>query len=463
MKNLRGFILIAVAIVVAFFAAQLASRYFKKFDSGTTGILVAAARISPGDRLVTENLKIIKWSSLNAPPGSFYHIKDVTGRVAASIINKDEPINEKRLVPKEGITDQDLNGRIEPGMRAVSIKIGPASGVSGMLDAGDLVDVIAINSLGKNKKGWISRVILSGVKVLTVNYKKANPDRSKILKQETVILLLSLEDAQTLTASEGATLKLVKRNPFDKDRKKNEVTIFTASLGPKTMSDLQQMIDRRDRRMQEAILSGMRAVTIRVNDEDGICGYLRPGNKVDVIATHGFIQAAIHGRRLPGTEATVINNWLASKILMQNVEILFIEEDVAITGTTTPPQNGSDSSIDADRTDQSGEKAAVEWESPWPTKRVTLLLSPKDAERLTVIATTSAKVKLIVRKSEDSGIVETKGEKSNEIFFKEKDLYYDITIFGRQTNKGTKRFDRETLEEDGLQLSPRWPGKNLEI
>jgi len=223
------------------------------------------------------------------------------------------------------------------------------------------------------------------------------------------------------------------------------------------------MIDRRDRRMQEAILSGMRAVTIRVNDEDGICGYLRPGNKVDVIATHGFIQAAIHGRRLPGTEATVINNWLASKILMQNVEILFIEEDVAITGTTTPPQNGSDSSIDADRTDQSGEKAAVEWESPWPTKRVTLLLSPKDAERLTVIATTSAKVKLIVRKSEDSGIVETKGEKSNEIFFKEKDLYYDITIFGRQTNKGTKRFDRETLEEDGLQLSPRWPGKNLEI
>jgi len=442
--KVRGIIFIVASLAVAFFAATMVSRYLKKPVSREARLVVAAADISPGDRLTPEKLKAVRWPESDVPRGSFSSVQKVMGRVAAGSINKGEPINEKRLVPQGEFAESYLAARIGPGMRAVSMEIDRVSGVSGMLSPGDRVDVIATNPLQDKKGARISRVILSGVKVLAVRYEGKNGKKKKTFRKGTAIL--SQEDALTLAASEGARLRLVKRNPSDEPEGEYETTIFSASLGPKKASELQKMAAERDKRLQEAIKKGMRAVTIRVRDEDGICGFLRPGNRVDVIATHPFIEAAVHGRPVPGAEATVTNNWLASKILMQDVEVLFIEEDVEITGEARP-KSAPDTSGDGE-TVHDEKKTSVEWVAPWPTKRVTLLVSPEDAERLAVIAATSADVKLIVRKYGDNEIVETKGEKSNEIFFKEKELYYDIKIFGRGTSRGTKRFDRKKLEDD---------------
>ena len=446
MIKARGIIFIVASLAVAFFAATMVSRYLKKPVSSEVRLVVAGADISPGDRLTPEKLKTIRWPESDVPRGSFSSVRKVAGRVAAGSIHEGEPINEKRLVPQGEFAESYLATRIGPGMRAVSMEIDRVSGVSGMLSPGDRVDVIATNPLQGSKGARISRVILSGVKVLAVSYEGKNGKKEKTFRKGIVTLLLSREDALTLAASEGARLRLVKRNPSDGSEGEYETTVFSASLGPKKASELQKMAAERDRRLQEAIKKGMRAVTIRVRDEDGICGFLRPGNRVDVIATHPFIEAAVHGRPVPGAEATVTNNLLASKILMQDVEVLFIEEDVEITEEARP-KSAPDTSKDG-KTAQGEKNTSAEWVAPWPTKRVTLLVSPEDAERLAVIAATSADVKLIVRKHGDNEIVETKGEKSNEIFFKEKGLYYDIEILGRGTSRGTKRFDRKKLEED---------------
>ncbi len=458
MIKTRGILLLVAALAVAFFVANLISSYLKDTTPAHGMVLVAAGPISAGDILTQQNLKRVKWPSSDIPPGSFHDLQKVLGRTAAAGINSGEPINEKRLVPGGGFSDKSLNSRIDPGMRVISIELDRISGIPGSLATGDMVDVLAASALDKNQSAWISRIILSRVRVLALGNGNQSVKTRKKSKKERVTLLLTVAKARILTASEGAVLKLIKRNPSDEDKKEDGVTVFSNSLGPKTISQINEMVKKRDDRMQKGIDPGMRAVTIRVNDEDGICGFLRPGNRVDVMGTNGFIQAAIHGKREAGTKATVTDKWQASKILMQNVKILFIEEDVAITGNTSPQK------ADSSRPQQapSLEPQPGAWVPSWPTKRVTVLVSPQDAERLTVIATTSDKIKLILRKAGDCEIVDTKGEKSNEIFSKEKEDFYDIAIFGRGTARGKKRFDRKKLEEeDSLNLQDL--GKESEI
>ena len=455
MIKARGILFIAAALVVAALAATLVSRYLNKSTpQRQVGVLVAAADIAAGETLTREKLKMVKRPETEVPEDALRRMEPAVGRVAAGRIKKGEPISNKRLVPREEAAKRPRAGEIAQGMRAFSMEIDAMSGVSGRLRPKDRVDVVAVNQLSNEKGDRIARVILSNVEILKIYLEQESRRGRGAGGKGTVTLLLTEEETLSLAASQGARLRLIQRNPSDDAEGKDEVTVFSVSLGPKTGAEMERMVAERNRRLQAAIDKGMRAVTIRVQDEDGICGLLRPGDRVDVIGTHAFIEAAVHGKREPGAKATVTDSFDVSRVLMQDVEVLFVEEDVALTGEARPTRV-SDSSPD---TPGGEKKASVEWVSPWPTKRVTLLLSPEDAEKLTVIATTSDKIKLIVRRAGDEGTVETSGAKSNEVFFKEEELFYDITIFGRGPSMWKKPFDRKKMQEEDLGPYVHEPG-----
>jgi len=453
----RGLIFIAVALAVAFIAAKTISRYINKPSPNEVRLVVAAANIPAGDRLTSKNLKTVRRRKSDVPQGSFSSIRKVMGRVAASSIHEDEPIKERRLVPQGKFSDSYLTTRIEPGMRAVSMTIDQVSGIAGMLRSGDLVDVIATSNLPGKKDGKISRVILSRVKVLAVSYRQESGVKKKTPKRGTVTLLLNQEDTRILTASESAKLRLIALNPSDESDPNQEATIFSASLGPKKASELRDMLEKKDKALHGCIPAGMRAVTIRATDEDGICGFIQPGDRVDVLGARTFVNVNPKTKQNPGGEGIVTDYYLYSKITLQNVAVLAIEEDVSLAGEVRCGSN--DKNPDGKKNERHNSSAVI----PRPAKLVTLLVSPEDAEKLAVLSTNSS-YKLIIRKKDDTEIVETKGEKDNEIFFKRKEQYYDIEVFGRRMFRDIKRFKRKKLEEgDSADREPWESGRDNEI
>jgi pilus assembly protein CpaB len=116
------------------------------------------------------------------------------------------------------------------------------------------------------------------------------------------------------------------------------------------------------------IPEGMRAISVRVNEVVGVAGFVIPGTRVDVMVTV----------RRPGSDGTS-----QTRVVLSNVTVL-------TAGT---------------RFDQ--EKASAEGK-PIPTSVVTLLLTPADAEKMT-LAAEEGRVMLALRNPLDTAPTQTQG------------------------------------------------------
>jgi pilus assembly protein CpaB len=117
-----------------------------------------------------------------------------------------------------------------------------------------------------------------------------------------------------------------------------------------------------------AIPTGMRAVSVRVNEVIGVAGYVLPGTHVDVLATANPTEQ-------PGD--------ITSKVVLTNVQV--------VTAGT--------------KLEQSGDKG-----KPVAVSVVTLLVTPEQSERLT-LASTEGKIQLALRNPLDKTTPVTKGIK----------------------------------------------------
>ena len=113
------------------------------------------------------------------------------------------------------------------------------------------------------------------------------------------------------------------------------------------------------------IPEGYRALSVRVNDVVGVAGYVLPGTRVDVVATVNPTQQAPD---------------VTSKVILTNVLVL-------AAGTKIEQQDGN---------------------KPMAVSVVTLLVSPDEAERLT-LASTEGKIQLALRNPMDKTAPQTPG------------------------------------------------------
>ena len=118
---------------------------------------------------------------------------------------------------------------------------------------------------------------------------------------------------------------------------------------------------------------GMRAVTLRVNDVTGIAGFVLPGMRVDVLVTG----------HPPNSE----NSVTATPVQLQNLLVLS-------AGTVMQP-------------DARGQAM--------PAQTVTLLGTPEQAETLT-LASSDARIQLVLRNGSDQSIAKTPGEDVGELY-----------------------------------------------
>lgn len=118
------------------------------------------------------------------------------------------------------------------------------------------------------------------------------------------------------------------------------------------------------------IPAGMRAIAVRVNDVVGVAGFVLPGMRVDVLIT---------GRpsNYPGT---------VTRTALQNIVVLSAGQTIQADGKT-----------------------------PISTPVVTLLVTPADAEALT-LANNDGHIQLVLRNSTDDAVAVTRGRQWNELY-----------------------------------------------
>jgi pilus assembly protein CpaB len=203
----------------------------------TTRIVAAANDIKLGTILDKSSLTTMEIAG--APPkGTFLKPEDLIGRGVISDLYQGEPILENRLAAPG--TGGGLAPAIPLGMRACAVRVDDVVGVSGFVTPGMRVDVLISGippGATSATQGTVAKTVLQNIQVLSAGTDIQKDAEGKAKPVQVVNLLVSPEQAETLTlaSNQNVKIQLVLRNPLD--TKTEEVpgtameNIFSGKIG----------------------------------------------------------------------------------------------------------------------------------------------------------------------------------------------------------------------------------------
>jgi len=215
MRNIKAFMLLALALVFGIAAAVYAARWIAQRGTlQSTKVVVAAMDIELGSRLNPQMLTQVEWPSESVPAGAFTEVKDLQDRVAKVGLLRGDAVVDRKLAPAG--TRGGLSAVIAEGKRAMTVRVNDVVGVAGFALPGNYVDVMVNMQQGAGSNDPISRTVLEQVLVLAVA-QEASRDDLKPKVVSAVTLEVSPEDAEKLDLARSiGTLSLVLRNQLDK-------------------------------------------------------------------------------------------------------------------------------------------------------------------------------------------------------------------------------------------------------
>ncbi len=208
-----------VAILLAIGTGWLTLNYINGVKGANAGnnqqraVLVAAADIPARTTITAAMIKRVVVPAQAADPDALVDPGPAVGSLALISI----PAGAELTASKVGRpADVGLPVRLDPGMRAVSIQIDKVKGVSGLVQPGDRVDVIAIPPRQGNEPPPAA-AILRGLKVLAVGTSLETSSATPSPQEQsstTVTLEVTPRQANLLAmADTNATLRLALRSP----------------------------------------------------------------------------------------------------------------------------------------------------------------------------------------------------------------------------------------------------------
>jgi pilus assembly protein CpaB len=220
MRNTRGLLMIALAVVAGLAAMTLATRWLSMQSTiATNHVAVAAADISVGQPIGPDQIRVVEWPAGSVPSGAFSTKDALKDRVARTNLLRDEPIVEAKLAPKG--TRGGLSAVIADGKRAITVRVNDVVGVAGFALPGNHVDVI-VNTRDergdkRDRDDMVSKIVLEKILVLAVA-QEASRDETKPKVVNAVTLEVTPEEAEKIDLARSVgTLSLVLRNQVDPD------------------------------------------------------------------------------------------------------------------------------------------------------------------------------------------------------------------------------------------------------
>ncbi|WP_107852493.1 Flp pilus assembly protein CpaB [Oceanimonas marisflavi] len=210
----RTLLLFVLSVVFGVAAAYMANNWLNqqsqaaqaKAQGETTQVVVAAVDLVPGAPIEPIHVQLKDIDSRLVPPGALTSLEQAQNMVAKNNLYRGDVLRNERLAPVgEGST---LSVLLEPGMRAVTVRVNDVIGVAGFLLPGNRVDILFT-------EGDMTRTVLKNLKVLAVDQTQhTDENRPKLVRA--VTLEVDPEQAERLVnASSNGRIQLALRNPND--------------------------------------------------------------------------------------------------------------------------------------------------------------------------------------------------------------------------------------------------------
>lgn len=182
-------------------------------------VLVASANLTPGQKLLPEQVRWEKWPSSSVDASFITHASVGSEEEATKGVVVRSPILQGQPITNNAIVHADAAGfmaaMLSPGMRAVSIIVSAESGAGGFVLPNDRIDVIQTRRIGN---AATSRTVLSNVRVLAVDQTFAQDKDTKTVIAKTATVEVTPEQATILTSAQSAgQLSLALRPLGDED------------------------------------------------------------------------------------------------------------------------------------------------------------------------------------------------------------------------------------------------------
>lgn len=211
MKNNRAIIMLVIAVLLGLVAVGLAVKWLSEKGGAGQKVAVAARDMQPGTELAAGAVTTIDWPADQLPSGAFSDPALLNGRVIKTVMARGEPLLENKLAPIG--TKGGLSSVIDPGKRAITVRVNEVIGVAGFALPGNYVDILVSTQDDQQKP--VSKIVLEKILVLAVA-QEATRDETKPKVVDAVTLEVAPEQAEVLDLARSiGTLSLVLRNQMD--------------------------------------------------------------------------------------------------------------------------------------------------------------------------------------------------------------------------------------------------------
>lgn len=258
MRALFGLVLL-LGMGLAGFAVYMVQGYVSEQDTAlaqerakaaefvaTSKIYAPTRTIAYGERITKDDVVLIDYAVKHIPEGAFASFEELfpegedTPRVVLRQMEKDEPILAVKVT--DAGKDAGITTLLDRGMRAFTIKVDVASGVSGFLRPTDNVDIYWSGSVRGQDRQSFTQLIKSNVKIIAID-QSANGERSEASIARTVTVQVSPQDVAVLAQAQSTgalSLSLVGDND---DTVTGEILVDQQSLLGLTAPVVEQVVE----------------------------------------------------------------------------------------------------------------------------------------------------------------------------------------------------------------------------
>jgi pilus assembly protein CpaB len=223
MRNKRLILALTGAVICGLLGVMLVTRYIASLQSHARdlgNVVVATAEIQVGAKIAPEQLALAPIPNGSAPEGAYRELAEVAGRIALVPIGIREPVTNSKLAPEGEVAG--LGVLIPEGYRAMTVKVDDVVGVSGFVQPGSIVDIVAVivpPAQAQASQGPISKIVLQNIKVLASGPRIDSPQNHREPSHvSAVTVLVTPEQAEKLVlATNEGRLQLVMRNYSDQE------------------------------------------------------------------------------------------------------------------------------------------------------------------------------------------------------------------------------------------------------
>ena len=224
-------LVLVVGILIAGFAGYTALQQFSGYDREITrlkklaaqnvktgGVVIVARPLAFGKTLVREDVKVVRFPTTAIPKNAFRSLDEVFGkkdedkppRAVLRIMEPLEVLSKSKI--SEFGEDAGIASRLGQGMRAFTLRVDVASGVSGFLRPGNTIDVFWT---GRVAKQTITRLILDGIQLIAID-QISDEDRNRPYVARTVTVAVTPQVVAALAQAQATgTLQLSLRGTND--------------------------------------------------------------------------------------------------------------------------------------------------------------------------------------------------------------------------------------------------------